>query len=241
MARSKDVTLDGAVIRYDSDVLPSIVSGVFDAEYLQTNGLWLASTQGRSQAHFFRQGAHDLVLRHFHRGGLVGRMISDLFMRTTPQKSRPFLEYDLLADMHAKGLPVPRPAAARFVPAGLFYRADIITVRIPNARPLADVLEGTDLPAPVWRAVGAAIRALHTELIFHSDLNARNILIDAEHRVWIIDFDKCGERAAGPWMQGNLDRLKRSFLKFKTASPAFYWSQSNWDDLMLGYQSGSAS
>ena len=241
MKSTADITLDGAVIRYDADLLRQIVSGFFDADYLRSNGLWQASTQGRSQAHFFTIGAREFVLRHFHRGGLIGGINSDLFLRTAPRNSRPFREYDLLAIMYAKGLPVPRPIAARFVPAGLFYRADIITERIATARPLADVLDETDLPAPVWVDVGAAIRALHDNLIFHSDLNARNILLDADHRVWIIDFDKCSERDAGPWMQGNLDRLNRSFLKIKTASPTLHWDQSNWDNLLLGYEGRSKS
>lgn len=241
MTSTADITLDEAVIRYDADLLPDIVSGLFDADYLRSNKLWQASTQGRSQAHFFTQDAREFVLRHFHRGGLIGRINSDLFLRTTPRNSRPFREYDLLAVMFAKGLPVPRPVAARFVPAGLFYRADIITECIPTARPLADVLEDADLPASVWIDIGAAIKALHSNLIFHSDLNARNILLDADHRVWIIDFDKCAQRGAGPWMQGNLDRLKRSFLKIKTASPTLHWSQSNWDNLLLGYQGRSKS
>lgn len=239
MPSTADLYLDGTFIRYDAEILPDIESGVFDIDYLRSNGLWQDSTQGRSKAHFFARGAHEMVLRHFHRGGLVGRVNRDLFLRTAPHKSRAFREFDLLGLMHAQGLPVPRPAAARYVPAGLFYRSDIITERIPTARPMADILCETDLPTPVWVEVGAAIKALHNHLIFHSDLNARNILIDANNRVWIIDFDKCRERESGPWMQGNLDRLKRSLVKTKAMFPDLRWNQRDWDDLLFGYRDGS--
>ena len=235
MRSTPDLIIDGVVIRYDADILPNINAGVFDVDFLRSNGFWLASTQGRSQAHFFTQEDREMVLRHFHRGGLVGRVNSDLFLRTAPHNSRGFREFDLLGVMHAKGLPVPRPVAARYVPAGLFYRADIITERIPTARPMADVMREKHLSGDVWLDVGAAIKTMHNHLIYHSDLNARNILIDADDHVWIIDFDKCNERTAGPWMQGNLDRLKRSLIKTKTQFAVFHWTEEDWENLLSGY------
>ena len=61
-----------------------------------------------------------MVLRHFHRGGLVGRLNRDLYLRVGAPRCRAFREFDLLADMHVQGLPVPLPVAARYVPFGPF-------------------------------------------------------------------------------------------------------------------------
>jgi len=235
MAKPTDMRVKGTVIRYDAQVLSPPQPRVFDVDWLHANQHWRGSTQGRSQAHFFHYAGHDMVLRHFHRGGLMGRVNRDLFARVPATRSRGLMEYDLLTQMRAEGLPVPRPVAARYVPFGLFYRADIITERIDGARPLQDVLLKQPLAAQVWTAIGVAIRDLHDHDVFHSDLNCRNIMLDDALRVWFIDFDKCEKRAQGSWTRANLDRLHRSLTKTQTASPDFSWTAKDWANLEVGY------
>ena len=176
-----------------------------------------------------------MVLRKFLRGGLIGKFNRDLFLRTGKTKSRAMREFDLLRWMHAKDLPVPRPVAARYTPSGPFYRADIITERIPAARPLEDVLRETSLHTQTWQAVGATIKRIHDHGVFHSDLNCRNILIDRDETVWIIDFDKCEKRTPGEWMTQNLDRLLRSFRKENANAPGLHWNEGAWSQLLAGY------
>ncbi|MGM0648706.1 MAG: lipopolysaccharide kinase InaA family protein, partial [Bacteroidota bacterium] len=48
----------------------------------------------------------------------------------------------------------------------------------------------------------------------HVDLNARNILIDPQHKPWLIDLDRCRLRRPGGWQNANLNRLERSLHKF---------------------------
>ncbi len=226
---------NGTVIHFDASVVPDIDPGLFDVDWLKSNALWQGSTQGRSQAHFFHYAGIDMVLRHFHRGGMMGRVNRDLYLRTGAHRSRAFREFDLLRDMHADGLPVPLPVAAQYAPAGPVYRADIITQRIPDARPLDEVLRESPLPPDRWSDIGAQVRTLHDHGIYHSDLNCRNILMDAQNKVWFIDFDNCAQRAPGAWTQANLDRLLRSLRKVARGSEDMHWREQDWADLLAGY------
>jgi 3-deoxy-D-manno-octulosonic acid kinase len=238
--KPSDMRLNGTVIRFDASVLATMEPHLFEAEWLRSNQFWQGSTQGRSQAHFFHYAGRDMVLRHFHRGGLVGRVNRDLYLRAGAENCRAFREFDLLCDMHSEGLPVPLPVAARYVPVGPFYRADIITQRIPNARPVQEVLAERALSSQVWGAIGANIRNLHDHGVFHSDLNCRNILIDTSDQIWFIDFDKCEKRAPGAWAQANLDRLQRSLNKTLAGSADLNWREEDWADLIAAYNDGIA-
>lgn len=239
MVTPSDLRVSGAVIRFDASIFETMEPGLFGPDWLRSNGLWQGSTQGRNHAHFFKYAGRDMVLRHFHRGGLVGRVNSDLYLRAGASKSRAFREFDLLQAMRSKGLPVPRPLAARYVPTGLFYRADIITERVADARPLQDILRDRSLSAPLWRAVGRTVRDMHDRNVFHSDLNCRNIMLDANDGVWLIDFDKCERRQPGPWTQSNLDRLLRSLRKTATMHTDLNWVEADWADLLAGYGEGT--
>lgn len=233
-----DLRLNGTVIRFDASVLPTMEPRLFEEQWLRSNQVWQGSTQGRSQAHFFHYAGRDMVLRHFHRGGLIGRVNRDLYLRIGAANSRALCEFDLLSEMHSEGLPVPLPVAAQYVPFGLFYRADIITQRIPNARPLQEVLGDRELSSQLWRAIGANVRNLHDHGIFHSDLNCRNILINTSDQIWFIDFDKCEKREPGVWKQANLDRLHRSLVKTATRASIMHWSETDWADFLAGYDTG---
>ena len=231
-----DLYLNKTVIRFDASVLNTADPNLFDPDWLRSNQLWQGSTKGRSQAHFFHHAGVDMVLRHFHRGGLVGRVNRDLYLRVGAAKSRALREFDLLVEMHSDGLPVPLPVAARYVPLGAFYRADIITQRIPNARPLQEVLFYRALTAEVWGEIGASVRKLHDHKVFHSDLNCRNIMIGSNNAVWFIDFDKCEKREQGTWMQANLDRLHRSLKKTASGSEDVHWCEADWAHFQAGYR-----
>lgn len=230
-----DIRADGTIIRFDPDILETMEPRLFSASWLRSNQLWLSSTEGRGQAHFLRYAYREMVLRHFHRGGLIGRVNRNRYLRKGAAQSRAFREFDLLLAMRSENLPVPRPVAAQYAPSGLFYRAAIITERIPDAETLQKVLCIKPLPTHLWKAIGAVIKQLHNHHVFHSDLNCRNILIDANDAAWIIDFDKCERRQAGDWTQGNLDRLQRSLRKAAAEVPNLHWREADWSDLLAGY------
>jgi len=110
-----------------------------------------------------------------------------------------------------------------------------MTERIMDTTPLADLLEANCPDHNTWAAIGACIRRFHAAGIWHADLNVRNILLDGDARVFLIDFDRArfspGEEVDG---KGNLKRLKRSLAKLwpQTEQSAM---EEAWKNLMAGY------
>ncbi|MYI70753.1 MAG: 3-deoxy-D-manno-octulosonic acid kinase [Boseongicola sp. SB0673_bin_14] len=235
MGTTSELHVAGTVIWYDATIFTPMEPRIFEPDWLRKNGNLLGSSRGRSEAYFLNYSGRDMVLRHFQRGGILGKFVSDHYITTRIDDSRAMREFTLLDWMRMQGLPVPRPLAARFSPSGPFYRADLLTERIQNARPLAEVLLERALPDRNWFTIGATIGQMHSLSVFHADLNCRNILLDAGERAWIIDFDKCETRAPGGWMKRNLFRLQRSFEKEKHQRPDLNWVSEDWTVLLSGY------
>src|SRR5690625_5699225 len=83
--------------------------------------------------------------------------------------------------LHDLGVPVPEPIWASWQKHGFYYRAALATERVLGARTLASTLNQAS-PRPVARA----IKKMHNAGVFHADLNAFNILLDAEKVVCLI-------------------------------------------------------
>lgn len=159
----------------------------------------LATGSGRGQAHRVALDHGEGVLRHYRRGGLMARLSSDRYLGRSPLASRSMNEFTLLRRLRAWDLPVPAPVAARQVCGLIGHTADIVVAMIPQTRNVAQALSEGPLPATDWIALGSAIRQLHDRQVFHSDLNCHNLLLDAQGRAWIVDFDKCGVRLGEVW------------------------------------------
>lgn len=227
--------LPGQVIRYDPAIVPQITPELFDPQWLCTHGHLTGSAPGRGQAQFLHIAGHDLVLRPYRRGGLISRINTRFYLRLGAGRSRAFREYDLLDWMRGKGLCVPRPVAAQFIPAGPVYRAALITERIAGASPLADLLRDNGLQSALWQKIGKTVAKMHALGVDHTDLNCRNILLDAQQQVWLIDFDKCRRRKSGAWKAGNLARLERSLDKERSRHADLHWSREDRAALAAGY------
>jgi len=207
----------------------------FDPLALAAAGRITATAPGRGSAWFIAAapGATAQVLRHYRRGGLVARLVEDRYLWTGADRTRGFRELALLARIETLGLAAARPVAARYERLGAWYRADLLTVAIDGARPLADLLGG-DCGAVPWERVGATIRAFHDAGIRHADLNARNVLVAADGSVHLIDFDRGTEARAGNWCAANLARLARSLAKFGGPDTR----SAEWRALLGGYAAG---
>jgi len=192
-------------------------------------------TGGRGSAWFIAATPHPWALRHYRRGGFIAHLSEDRYLWTGEQRVRAFAEWRLLRTLVERGLPVPQPVAARYQRAGPSYRCDLITRRIPNARPLSDALSAAPLDASAWAAVGAAVARLHAAGVDHADLNAHNILLDAQGAVSVIDFDRGRLRPPGAWAGRNLIRLHRSLVKICRALPPDRFPSGAWMSLMSGY------
>jgi 3-deoxy-D-manno-octulosonic acid kinase len=193
---------------------------------------------GRGATLFIERDGEAWVLRHYYRGGHIARFVSDRFLWLGEARNRAFREWRLLAHLRRAGLPVPRPVAARYLRSGLLYRADLITVRIPGVVPLSTRLATGSLDARLWRAIGACVGRFHAACVCHADLNAYNLQIDGQDRIFLLDFDR-GRIMPGPgaWQRRNLARLQRSLRKISGADVA----PANWAALLEGYHAARAA
>lgn len=222
---------------FDTSRLPTIHLDQFAAPAAHNAHSGIATGSGRGQAHLVNIAGNEAVLRHYRRGGLIARLSEDQYWRKPAHHSRAMREFTLLRFMRSWDLPVPVPLAARHNPSGWFYRADILVELIPESRNVAQCLSQRQLEPGEWHALGRAIRQLHDQQIFHADLNCHNLLLDAGGLAWVVDFDRCEIRPGTPWKEANLARLLRSLRKEKGKLPLFHWDETDWANLLQGYNS----
>ncbi|MBD1401019.1 3-deoxy-D-manno-octulosonic acid kinase [Pelovirga terrestris] len=232
---SERVILGNSNIIFDPQLLDKPFIELFSAEFLHHQKLSSAIACGRGEVVFFNFQGQEWVLRHYRRGGLMARFSSDRFIGLKAETSRSWKEWQLLLYMNKLGLPVPRPVAAHTMVKLYTYTADLITVRIPGSSPLAAILQIRQIEKELWFAIGVCLRQFHDCGVFHSDLNAKNILIDQNNKVYLIDFDRCSMKKSAWWKKYNLARLKRSLDKFLAGSAQFNFHSTDWDALCEGY------
>ncbi|MDU0353458.1 3-deoxy-D-manno-octulosonic acid kinase [Paraglaciecola aquimarina] len=194
----------------------------------------MAKATGRGTTYFFEHQSKQFVLRHYLRGGLIGKVLDQQYVYTGLQRTRAWQEFTLLKHMTSLGLPCPTPIAAHIKKIGIYYRADIILSKIPQANDLYNLLQSTHIDSEIWRHIGQTIAKFHRQQVYHHDLNIHNIMLDASNQAWLIDFDKCSIKHGNKWKKANLARLHRSFEKEK-ANKGIEWSNSDWQHLLAGY------
>lgn len=205
-------TDDGEILHDAS--LGGVDSRWFDAGYWASLSAADLQVGGRGGIAFVTTPVGAAALRHYRRGGLVGRFNADRYLWTGAQRSRGFVEFRLLAQLHDAGLPVPAPLAARYVRHGLRYSADLLTQRIADAQTLAQRLAAGSIDATLATAIGTTLAQFHARGAFHADLNAHNVMIDSSSKIWLLDFDRGRLRKpALGWQQANIARLRRSLDK----------------------------
>ncbi|WP_181902095.1 3-deoxy-D-manno-octulosonic acid kinase [Thalassotalea euphylliae] len=209
---------------------------MFDSDYWQQRNGIVGSAQGRGTTYFVACEHEQWVLRHYYRGGLIGKLINDSYVFTGVANTRAIKEHLLLTQLQQWQLPAPRPIACRIKRKGLCYSADIISERINNAEDLYTRLLREPVSAALWQQIGKTIAAFHKRGVYHHDLNIHNILLDDNDKVWLIDFDQGAIKEGTHWQQDNMARLLRSFHKEKTKHPAIHWQDANWQLLEQSYQ-----
>lgn len=209
----------------------------FEQAYWQQQDAILGSAAGRGTTLFFRHADTEYVMRTYLRGGLIGKLIHDQYLFLGWQATRAWQEFELLEWMHSIGLPVPLPIAGWLERNGLTYRAKLIMQRLDAAEDLIDVLAKRAIDQGIWNQIGATIARMHQANVYHHDLNCKNIMLDANDKVWLIDFDRCCKRKTGSWKQQNLQRLHRSFTKELSRKRLSHFSEQQWAWLLAGYNS----
>ena len=222
-------------IAYDAGIMDAPGAEYFSVDFWKPRQALIGQAVGRGSAWFIDTPSGPVVLRQYLRGGWVARFSRQSYFFSTVERSRPFREFHLLAALYAQGLPVPRPVAALCEHHGIISTGAIMTGRISSAKTLADVFTGSVPAEDLWKRIGKCIRRFHDAGVWHADLNARNILLDAGLQVFLIDFDQArftpGKAVSG---QGNLNRLKRSLTKL-WPTEELSALQPAWIQLETGY------
>jgi 3-deoxy-D-manno-octulosonic acid kinase len=196
---------------------------------------------GRGNTLIVSDGENEFVLRHYIRGGLPGKVIRDTYVWTGERETRSFAEWYLLSKLIKRGLPVPRPVAARYRRTGPTYTADLLTLRIPGIRSLADRIVERPRDRQFWRGIGRTIHRFHHDGVCHADLNAYNVQVAEDDSVFLLDFDRGSLREPGIWRQKNIARLHRSLNKIRSLDRRAAFSKAEWNELLEGYFSESRS
>ena len=242
MTETVEKTATGAIL-YDK----AIINQISDERF--TPGGWPHAEKlggplrsaGRGNTLYVGNVPRQFVLRHYMRGGLLGKIVRDTYVFSGADKTRSFLEWRLLYKLASNQLRVPRPAAARYCQRGTFYKADIITVRIPEVMSLTQYIGENNPDEAFWYSVGESIYEFHAAGVYHADMNAYNLQIDSAGLLWMLDFDKGSLRSPGPWQQATLSRLHRSLQKIVSLDPQLNFHARNWEQLLEGYFTASRS
>lgn len=234
--------LAGGTVIFDPERVGERVDAQwFDPPYWSERNAIVDRPLGRGAALIVRAPFGRALLRHYRRGGLVARLFHDRYLWRGLERTRAFREFRLLARANGLGLPVPAPLAARIERSAGWYRADILLAAIEGTTTLAARAAHVDAAVP-WAAIGQAIGAIHRAGIWHADLNAHNILIDGDEKVWIVDFDRAEFRAAdGAWPAANLERLKRSLGKLGVARARREFERVEWPQLTTAHARAAPS
>jgi len=234
---------------YNQTLITKFNAEMLSPCYWQQQNAVTGSAQGRGTTWFVEYNdisniKHDWVLRHYYRGGLIGKIIKDSYWFSGLEKTRAANEFALLRHMNTLQLPAPEPIAYRVIQRGFHYQADLLSSRIHHGQDLVAILSEKALTDDVWHNIGATIQRFHHHGIYHHDLNSHNILLNDKNQVFLIDFDR-GELRTNPvnttWKQANMARLQRSFLKELNKLAQFNFTEQNWQALMAGYQDANIS
>ncbi len=209
----------------------------FSPDYWHAANAIVNSKEGRTTAWFYAYGDSVYVLKHFRRGGLVGRILNDQYLYTGLKNTRVYREFMLLNELLKQGLPAPKPKAAQVRISGLIYRGDLITEAIKGARSVCEICQARSLRDQELVAIAKTLSAFHNAGVYHADLNANNILLDDQGDAYLIDFDRGEFRVPeASWQQENINRLKRSFNKESQRWPEFHFEDETWTMLSTTYQ-----
>ena len=222
-------------IIFDDSLISDDIERCFDAQCWQKKGKVTGSATGRGTTWFVQLDTIQAALRHYRRGGLFGKIVSDYYFFTGWENTRSIAEFHLLKKLKDLDVNVPRPIAARVMKTNCCYQADLLSEKIPNAQDLVAVLQQRQLNESEYQAIAIQIKKMHQAQVNHTDLNIHNILLDSDGKAWIIDFDKCYQQQGEAWKEANLQRLLRSFNK-ELNKRQIKWTQNDWKSLFNAYQ-----
>ena len=185
----------------------------------------LHSLEGRAPVYVVSAGGVARAVRHYWRGGVFAPVLNDRYFRVG--RCRPARELMVSIEARRREIPTPEVVAGAIYPAGLFYRAELLTNYVPDSRNLGHILFGPDREAGVRReeallASVALISLMASAGLRHPDVNAQNVLVTpgpAGLEAHIVDLDRAALRTRGSvGVERMARRLERSLRKSELAS-----------------------
>jgi hypothetical protein len=139
------------------------------------------------------EDGHELFARRSRRGGLIGSILSDVYLGMKP---RPLTELAVTLEARRREIPVVEPMGAMVEWLGpALYRGFFLT-RALRGMTLWEFVKTDDDPTVrihVLEQARRAIDTMHAKGLFHGDLNLHNLLMTQAREsftVIIIDLDK---------------------------------------------------
>jgi len=133
-------------------------------------------------------GIGPVIVKHYRRGGVLGHFVKRTYLKWG--KTRGQAEYAHLRNARDLGISVPEPIACAYT-GQLFYEAWLITREIANQQSLARLGSRDEVRTETaQKKLIDQIAILIDNGIYHTDLHPGNVLVDADNRIFIIDFDK---------------------------------------------------
>jgi 3-deoxy-D-manno-octulosonic acid kinase len=208
-------------IQYDSNNLKNFTDKLFNVDYIAKEGLIKSTIDGRGKTIEFEHENNKYFLKHYIRGGLVRKITYDKYIFNTLASTRPVREYNFLNDMNSKGLPVPKAVALKVTNSRFTYIADLITCKIENEGTLFDFVKNKKMSNNLWDKLSITLEKFFNENVFHSDLNSKNIIIDKNNNIFLLDFDNSHYFYNKKLFNKSIYRLERSLKKIDNYNNEF--------------------
>jgi len=169
------------------------------------------------------EGLPPMYLRHNRRGGLMARLIDDVYVGLRP---RPWRELEISLRARERGVAVVEPLAAALTWLGPgLYRGWLVTRALAGVTLWQWLGQEADSPRRARALLGArtAIERAQWAGLFHPDLNLQNLMVEetqSEFSFTLLDLDKArlydaplgASRQAAVWR-----RVARSARKLEQA------------------------
>ncbi len=211
----KIIYKENVYIQYDSNTFSNFSSNLFNIDYISKNRLIKSTIKGRATVFELEYENKKYILKHYVRGGFIANISYDKYLFTSLLTTRCLKEYNFLNKLHKKGLPVPKPVAIQVITNRFTYTADIITNKIDNEGTLHDFVSNQKMNVNLWENLKNTLEKFYQKNIYHSDLNARNIIIDKNNNFFILDFDNSYFFYKKKYFKKSIIRLERSLKKIK--------------------------
>ena len=202
-------------IQYNSNVFSNFSNKLFNIDYISKEGLIKSVMDGRGKALELEYGGKSYFLKHYIRGGFIAKISYDRYIFNSLASTRAVKEYNFLNTMNNKGLPVPKAAALQVITNHFTYKADLITCKIENEGTLYEFVKDNKMTRALWNALSTTIEKFYQENVYHSDLNAKNIIIDKDNNFFLLDFDNSYFFYDKKLFTKSIFRLERSLKKIK--------------------------